>query len=391
MSGGMVFTGGGWVVSGDDGERSTVPSSHPVIDVHYHVFPRLGSQRDGIDPALRLRFWQYHSREWNQFWRKSDGQLVTDRLLEFDSHDIGDMPDVGFRLTDHGQAEVTVGGTEYRLQIYPPNLIGNQAAPARMLAEMNLAGVDIGVLQSDHVYGELHAYFAEAMADHPGRFIGLAQIWEPDANEGQQLDRLTTAVRGHGMRGLYFSVEPLSVMRLDDSIVGARFDRLWGLVEELEIPVLWFLDDRAFDRIGAFQRRVAQLAEFSGRHPSVRSVITHGLVPAAIIHDIGIPDDVVSLLSRDNVFGELLIPAKWPPSAYPYPEGQEQLRLLRDAVGAEKLMWGSDSPYGMSAWCTYRQAIDLIRLHCEFLSVEEKALILGGNAARLFSLDTAEG
>ena len=60
---------------------------------------------------------------------------------------------------------------------------------------------------------------------------------------------------------------------------------------------------------------------------------------------------------------------------------------MRDQVGAAKLLWGSDCPLGMSAWCTYRQAIDFIRRHCDFLSGEEKALILGGNAARLFGIE----
>ena len=99
----MVFTGGNWI----DQEQG-VGGDSPIIDAHYHVFPRLGSQRAGIDPALRLRFWQYHSREWNRFWRKDTGELVTDRLLEFGSNQIDDMPDVDFRLTDRGQAEITV-------------------------------------------------------------------------------------------------------------------------------------------------------------------------------------------------------------------------------------------------------------------------------------------
>ena len=40
----------------------------------------------------------------------------------------------------------------------------------------------------------------------------------------------------------------------------------------------------------------------------------------------------------------------------------------------------------MTMWCTYRQALDFIRLHCDFLSQDEKDLILGGNAARLFGI-----
>lgn len=55
-------TGGGWVLPGGTGDT-------PIIDAHYHIFPRLGSQPEGIPPALRLKFWQYHSREWIDFIR----------------------------------------------------------------------------------------------------------------------------------------------------------------------------------------------------------------------------------------------------------------------------------------------------------------------------------
>ena len=93
----------------------------------------------------------------------------------------------------------------------------------------------------------------------------------------------------------------------------------------------------------------------------------------------------MSLLKRSNVHAEVLMAAKWP--EYPFPEGQQMLRQWRDEVGVEKLMWGSDMPYCGSNWCTYRQAVDYIRLHGDFLSKEEKALILSGNVARMFKLE----
>lgn len=377
----MVFGGGGWVI--EDGSKDAARS--PIIDVHYHIFPRLGSHRDGIDPQLRLKLWQYHSREWNNFWRKDNGKHTDQQFLRFDSNNIDDMPDVNFRLTDFGQADITVDGVDYTMQLNPPTLANNEAPPQRMVAEMNIAGVDMVVLRCDHVYGNLNKYFADARKAFPGRFIGLAQIWEPEADESERLKLLEQGILEYGNKGTYFSVEPLSVLQLDFTLNDPKFDALWDLVQQLEIPIFWYLDDRTHNRIEMFMRRVAELDEWAQRHPDIQSVITHGLVPAAIIHDIGIPDEVMQLLKLPNIQAEILFPAKWP--VYPYSEGQQQLKQLRDSVGAHKLLWGSDSPYSMSMWCTYRQALDFIRLHCDFLTREEKDLILGGNVAKLFDID----
>ena len=49
-----------------------------------------------------------------------------------------------------------------------------------------------------------------------------------------------------------------------------------------------------------------------------------------------------------------------------------------DAVGAEKLMWGSDYPRTMTA-ITYRMSLDFLR-ESDALTEREKTLILGENA-----------
>ncbi|MBM3774595.1 MAG: amidohydrolase [Acidobacteria bacterium] len=378
----MVFTGGGWTRS----EEPAGKRRARVIDAHYHIFPRLGSQKEGLDPAMRLRFWQFHLRDWLVFWRKRDGARIEQRLLEFHSNNIQDMPEVNFRFGNYGQAEFTLDGVDYVVQLYPPSLVNMEAPPERMIAEMNLAGVDAGVIQADHVYGDLGEYVGNARKRYPGRFIGLGQVWEPEADRPEQWLRLERAVREHGHQGLYFSVEPFSVMQVDRSLDDPRFEGLWAKVLELQIPIFWFIDDRTADRAPRFLRRLGELDRWAARHPGITSVITHGLVPAAIIHDLGFPGQLMTVMQRPNMHAEILFPAKWP--EFPYPEGQEQLRFLRDELGAGKLLWGSDSPYGMTNWCTYRQSLDFIRVHCDFLSQEEKDLILGGNAERLFRLDS---
>jgi predicted TIM-barrel fold metal-dependent hydrolase len=49
---------------------------------------------------------------------------------------------------------------------------------------------------------------------------------------------------------------------------------------------------------------------------------------------------------------------------------------MRDRLGADKLVWGSDMP-NVERFCTYRQSIDYVRRYCGFLSSSEKDLILG--------------
>ena len=47
---------------------------------------------------------------------------------------------------------------------------------------------------------------------------------------------------------------------------------------------------------------------------------------------------------------------------------------------------GVDMP-GAERSVTYRQAMDYVRLHADFMSDEDKSLFFGGNAARLFRLE----
>ena len=378
----IEFTGGGWRPV-EDSEEVT---GTRTIDAHSHIFPRFATGSGPESAELTLKLWQYHVRDFSEFWRKADGKHVKERLLDYPSDDIHKMPDVNFRMGKYGKAEFTIDGVDYYTALFPPGLENLEAVPERMIAEMDAAGVDVAVLQSDHVYGaNIAEYYAKAMSRFPNRFIGLAQICEPAADQPVQLERLERAVQELGCKGLFFSVELFAFDGYTDHIDDSKFEPLWGLVQALGIPVWWYLDARRRDRVASFMQYTAEVDRWAERHPDIPSVLTHGLVPATMIHEIGVPQEVMSLLKRPNVFAEILMPAKWP--EYPFVEGQEMLRQWRDEVGPEKLMWGSDMPFCGGNWCTYRQAADYIRLHCDFLSRQEKALILGGNAMRMFKLD----
>jgi predicted TIM-barrel fold metal-dependent hydrolase len=95
------------------------------------------------------------------------------------------------------------------------------------------------------------------------------------------------------------------------------------------------------------------------------------------------PDDLLRTYKRDNLWLEVMYPISWGGVwDYPYPEAQALIRDLRDKLGAEKLVWGSDMP-NVERFCTYTQSLDYVRRHCDFLTPHEKDRILGGNVANI--------
>jgi predicted TIM-barrel fold metal-dependent hydrolase len=57
---------------------------------------------------------------------------------------------------------------------------------------------------------------------------------------------------------------------------------------------------------------------------------------------------------------------------------------LRDIIGVDNIMWGSDYPHAESTFPRSRQILEEILRDC---TDQEKAKIVGGNAARVYHLD----
>lgn len=68
----------------------------------------------------------------------------------------------------------------------------------------------------------------------------------------------------------------------------------------------------------------------------------------------------------------------------PYTDLAPMVRRLRDAFGAQRLMWASDCPYQVDPGHTYADSIALIRDRLEFLSSAERDWMLRGTAEKVF-------
>jgi predicted TIM-barrel fold metal-dependent hydrolase len=69
---------------------------------------------------------------------------------------------------------------------------------------------------------------------------------------------------------------------------------------------------------------------------------------------------------------------------YPWHDVLSLLARIVEAFGPNRLCWGSDFPAG-TRFCTYRQSLEAIRAHCDFLDRQELRLMLGENLQALLA------
>jgi predicted TIM-barrel fold metal-dependent hydrolase len=77
------------------------------------------------------------------------------------------------------------------------------------------------------------------------------------------------------------------------------------------------------------------------------------------------------------------------PSTYWYRQGHATFirdlsgMALRHRAGVANIMWSTDYPHSDSTWPRSREAL---AEHCQDVPADERAMIAGGNAARLYRL-----
>ena len=253
-------------------------------------------------------------------------------------------------------------------QAFPPSFDPPASLPDILLGYMDMVGVDRAHLVQHHMYGDQNSTVLDAIQRWPDRFVGFAYLGaldQPDATT-----RLKRLIDG-GMTGL--KVELASTRRLRPSF---RFDgpaesRVWSTLNVLARPLVLDLNGGTAEDTAAVRRLVE-------RYPRIKVAISH----------VGGPEDEEwqerALLARHpRVWTDLAALPMFmgPDEEYPYPRGQERVRWAVEHLGADKVMWGTDYPFLLNRG-TYQQLLDVVRRHCDFLSLVEKAAILGENAAR---------
>lgn len=225
-------------------------------------------------------------------------------------------------------------------------------------------------------------YTMHALATHPGRFSAVAVM---DTNAPDPVDDLRARVDKVPLVG--FRVWTLGAG--EDLVVP---DRYLALLEELQRRGIaaWFYSD---------ELQLRALAGVVERFPDLTIVLNHlgfcqsgfacdewgrprittQIPPATfpITESLARHSNVVVLFSGHYAFSQ---------QEYPYADMRIVSERLLQAFGPNRLMWASDWPW-IKEHPGYRELIDLVDVHLPGLSDSEKDLVLGGNAARILTIE----
>ena len=239
-------------------------------------------------------------------------------------------------------------------QMLPPFMTDGRNSAEVFLSNMDYAQVCAAVVVQEVIDGNQDAYLSEVSRKYPERFF-CCSLCDLDRlyAEADIPDLPGVAVPGHRMK-----------KDLTDNM--AYFKRLES---EGKILSMCLADDAS---------QIAQFREVIQECPSLKTAIGHfGMATGRHFRE------QIALAAAPNVYVESGgITWLYNSEFYPFPSAVRSIREAADAVGIDKLMWGSDYPRTITA-ITYRMSYDFILKSSE-LTPEEKEKFLGSNAARFY-------
>ena len=234
----------------------------------------------------------------------------------------------------------------------------------------------------------------------PERLIGLAHVPLVDLDEGYaELERIAKL----GLRG--FHVDPFPDERGGKPLWDPDYEKFWALVAETGLPM-------SFHIVGPRKANVAEVfmnptpgvketfiaiapisicevvstLVFTGilaRHPQLRFVLVEcgiGWIPYFL-------ERMDQTFNKHRFWTKSVLTEK--PSSYWYRQGaatfiQDLAGVAeRHRAGLENILWSTDYPHSDSTWPKSREAL---AEHFKDVPANERAMIAGGNAARLYRL-----
>lgn len=266
-----------------------------------------------------------------------------------------------------------------------------QDAASRATAE-DQARHSSAPVEEELPYAEVAATIRRAGVDHALQVTRTLSGYDNDYSvEGARRFADTFRVCGRfdpsggdlrGRLSAFMSEPTMAAIRLfwysaDDAwLSDGSLDAFWLEAEALEVPVCVYAP-----------RNVAALQGVASRYPGLRLIVDH--LGADLFRPVGQRFDDWHQVRRLQRFQHVYLKVSALPEAtgeqFPFPAAQKRVREVYELFGPDRLMWGSNLPLTTRV-CTYEEAVDLIRVGCDFLTAQDRAKVLGATATKVFAL-----
>jgi predicted TIM-barrel fold metal-dependent hydrolase len=252
----------------------------------------------------------------------------------------------------------------------PPAGLAERSTAEALLQQCERAGVHGALIVQPINLMYDHAYVAEALSAHPGRFVGCC-LADPSVGGAAALGDLLPP------RG------PFRAVRFNPG--------LWPEGERMTNEAGKAMFKLAGER-GAFvgfmcfhglHLHVEQIKDLCAEFPATRVLMDH----FGFVKGTNDPNwqALLSLAEFPQVYVKASAQFRVAPKGeqWPYETTGPALRGLLDAFGRDRVVWGSDFPY-VEEQCGYERATKIAESCGAQLSAEEVEAVMGGNLARMF-------
>lgn len=271
----------------------------------------------------------------------------------------------GKRITQLPNGRADFMGEER--QMLPPFMIDGKNSAEVFLSNMDYAQVAGAVITQEFIDGNQNDYLLEVGRRYPDRFFacGLCEFRKPGfLDEG-------VALIDKGFKGIAIPAHRLPLGKDDRVWLNSpEMIALFKLMEKKGIILSITLADG--------DTQVAEMKEVIQECPDLKIAIGHfGMVTVD-----GWMEQIKLASSKNVMIESGGITWLFNSEFYPFKGAVKAIREASDAVGIEKLMWGSDYPRTITA-ITYRMSYDFI-LKSDLLNESEKRAFLGENAIKFY-------
>lgn len=248
------------------------------------------------------------------------------------------------------------------------NMNPKSFTPEELFAECKPHGVKRIVLIQMSYYQFDNSYMLHAMEKYPGVFGGVAIVDHSQKHVARKMKELAR----RGVRGFRLYANQKNVANWESS---AGVKTMWKTGADENLAMCLLADPDVLPT-------VHKMCE---RFPQTPVVIDH-FARIGMNGEINQKqlDQLLALSKFKTAFVKTSAFYALGKKQPPYLDLAPMIRQLRDAFGAERLMWATDCPYQVQNGHSYKASIEFIRDRIDFLSHDEKRCILETTAAKRF-------